>query len=228
MKKKIWMILAGALAVVLVIGGLGAVAAYAQSPTPPTPAAGQTGPGMPGQDGRGPHELDQAGLNAAAKVLGITADDLSAQLKAGKTLDQIATAQGVDAKTVMDAIRAAEPMRLGQNELDAAAKVLGMTSADLSTALQSGKSLETIASEKNVALQKVQDAITAAHNAEMTTQIKDAVTAGTMSQAKADWLLEGLSKGYLNGPDGVGLGFGRGGGHMPGGQPPQAAPTTTP
>jgi predicted transcriptional regulator len=230
MNKRIWMIVGSVLTVLVVIGAVGAVAVYAQSPTPPTPSAGQGAPGGPGNFGGGPHELGQAELNAAAKALGITADDLSAQLKSGKTLDQIATAKGVDPKTVMEAIRAARPLMLGSTELDAAAKALGMTSADLSAELQSGKTLSDVATEKGVSMQTVQDAVQAARNTEMTTQIKQAVTDGKITQDKANWLLEGLDKGYLNGPDSFGFGFGHGPGgpHMPAGQQPQATPSTTP
>lgn len=120
---------------------------------------------------------------------------------------------------------------LGTAELEAAAKVLGMTTDELSTALQSGQTLEEIATEKGVDIADVQAAIQAVHNEEMRAQIEQAVTDGTMTQDKADWLLEGLDKGYLDGPM-FGIGFGRGGhGGLDGmGQPPidQPAPTTTP
>jgi hypothetical protein len=100
--------------------------------------------------------------------------------------------------------------RLGQPALDAAAQALGLTSADLSSELQSGKTLSAIAAEKGVDLKTVQDAIQTARNSQFRTQINQAVTDGKMSQDKADWLLEGLDKGYLNGP-GFGFGFGFGG-----------------
>ena len=94
-------------------------------------------------------------------------------------------------------------------ELDAAANALGMTSADLSAELKSGKTLSAIATEKGVDLQTVQAAIQAARSAQFTTQINQAVTAGKMTQDKANWLLEGLDKGYINGPGfGFGIGFG--------------------
>jgi hypothetical protein len=44
----------------------------------------------------------------------------------------------------------------------------------------------------------------------MRAQIEQALTDGTMTQEKADWLLEGLDKGYLDGGPGFGPGFGRG------------------
>jgi hypothetical protein len=227
MKKQLWMIVAGGLTVLALLGTAAVVAVHAQSPTPTTPGGGQVGPG-PGLGG--PRQLGQAELDAAAKVLGISADDLSTQLQTGKTLDEIATAQGVDPKTVMDAIRSARRPRLGSAEMDAAAKALGMASTDLSTQLNAGMSMADIATQQGVDLQTVQDAIQAARNAEMRTQISDAVTAGMISQAKADWLLEGLSKGYLDGPDGLGLGprMGGAGPHAPGSQQAQPTPSTSP
>jgi hypothetical protein len=115
---------------------------------------------------------------------------------------------------------------LGQEELAAAAKVLGMTTDELSTELRNGNTLQELATQKGVDIQKVNDAITAAHREEMRTQIKQAVTDGTMTQAKADWLLEGLDKGYLDGP-GFGFGFGPHG-HGPNNQPGQQNPAVTP
>jgi hypothetical protein len=83
-----------------------------------------------------------------------------------------------------------------------------MTSADLSAELKSGKTLSVIATEKGVNLQTVQAAIQTARNAQFTTQINHTVTAGKMTQDKADWLLEGLNKGYTNGASFFEFGFG--------------------
>jgi hypothetical protein len=105
---------------------------------------------------------------------------------------------------------------LGQAELEAAAKVLGLTTDDLSTALQGGKTLEQLAQDASVDLQDVQDAIQAAHAAEMRTRIQQAVTDGTITQANADWLLEGLDKGFIGVPGAFGFGHGFGGPHGPG------------
>ncbi|MEW6402249.1 MAG: hypothetical protein AB1649_10645 [Chloroflexota bacterium] len=98
---------------------------------------------------------------------------------------------------------------LGEAELQAAADALGMTTDEVSTALQSGKTLQDLADEAGVDLQVVQDAISAARAEEMRQRIEQAVADGTMTQEKADWLLEGLEKGFLDGP-GFGLGFGHG------------------
>lgn len=95
---------------------------------------------------------------------------------------------------------------LGGAGLDAAAKALGMTTAELTTALQSGKTLEQVAEEAGVDIQDVRDAIQAARADEMRTQIQQAVADGTITQEHADWLLEGLDKGFIGGPGGFGFG----------------------
>ena len=104
----------------------------------------------------------------------------------------------------------------GQAELEAAAKVLGMTTDELSSALQSGKTLQDLATEAGVAIEDVHAAIQAVHETEMRANIAQAVEDGTMTQEKADWLLEGLDKGFMGG--GMGRGFGRGFGGPRGGE----------
>jgi hypothetical protein len=87
--------------------------------------------------------------------------------------------------------------------LQVAAEKLGMTTDELITALQSGKTLEEIAQEKGVDYADIQAAIQEQSQTELRDRIQQAVTAGTISQEKADWLLEGLDKGFIgNGPDG--------------------------
>jgi len=98
--------------------------------------------------------------------------------------------------------------RLGQAELDAAAKVLGMTADEVSTALQNGSTLQDLADKAGVKLADVQAAIQAAHVTEMRDRIKQAVTDGKITQANADWLLEGLDKGYIGVPGAFGMGHG--------------------
>jgi hypothetical protein len=122
----------------------------------------------------------------------------------------------------------------GADDVTAAAKVLGMTDADVTTALQSGKTLATLATDKGVDLPKVIDAIVAADK----TEIAAAVTAGTMTQAQADERIANLAahvtdevNGVAGGPGGPGgrgghggEGGGRGHGGGPGGHGPDAAP----
>ena len=110
---------------------------------------------------------------------------------------------------------------MGLVGLQAAAEALNMTTDELITALRSGKTLEEIATEAGVEFQAVQDAINASHQEELRTRIEQGVADGTISQEKADWLLEGLEKGFLDGP-GFGFGFG------PRGPRPDQAPTAEP
>jgi len=109
---------------------------------------------------------------------------------------------------------------MGETELAAAATVLGMTPDEISTALKDGKTLTDLAATAGVDIQDVQDAISAAHAVEMRAHIEAGVADGSLLQEKATWLLEGLDKGFLDGP-----GFGFGGPHD--GQPgiPPAQPT---
>ena len=119
---------------------------------------------------------------------------------------------------------------LGDAELEAAADVLGMTTDEVTSALQDGKTLQDLADTTGVDIADVQAAIQAVHETEMRDRIAQAVEDGTMTQEKADWLIEGLDKGFIGGGDGFGPGgFGPGfggprGGHGFGnglqGQPP--------
>jgi hypothetical protein len=113
---------------------------------------------------------------------------------------------------------------LGDAELEAAADVLGMTTDEVSSALQAGQTLQDLADEAGVDIEDVHAAIQAVHAEEMRERIAQAVEAGTMTQEKADWLIEGLDKGFIGGGDGFGPGFGGphgfGMGNGPMGQPP--------
>lgn len=99
---------------------------------------------------------------------------------------------------------------LGAEELEAVAEVLGMTSDEVTSALQSGKTLLDLADEAGVDIADVHAAIQAVHATEMRERIAQAVEDGTMTQEKADWLLEGLDNGYMmgGGPGGFGRGLG--------------------
>ena len=111
--------------------------------------------------------------------------------------------------------------RLGTAELEAAAKALNMTTDELKADLESGKTLEQVAEDAGVDFADVQEAVQAAHATEMRTGIQQAVEDGTITQENADWLLEGLDKGFI----GVPGGFGFDGPHGP---RPDHAPTAQP
>jgi len=95
---------------------------------------------------------------------------------------------------------------LGLAGLQVAAEALDMTTDELIAALQGGKTLEQIAEEAGVEYADVQAAIQAARATELRERIQQAVDNGTITQENADWLLEGLEKGFIGGPGGVGFG----------------------
>lgn len=62
-----------------------------------------------GHGGRGGHGGGFGGLETAATAIGITADELRTQLEAGKSVAQVAEAEGVSEQAVIDAlVKAAE------------------------------------------------------------------------------------------------------------------------
>jgi uncharacterized protein YidB (DUF937 family) len=64
---------------------------------------------MPERAGRGEIRWTEEALTVAAEALGMTADELSTALEAGSTLEELATAAGVDAQVVKDAVRNVMP-----------------------------------------------------------------------------------------------------------------------
>ena len=73
---------------------------------------------------------------------------------------------------------------------DAAAKALGMTSDELYTAVQSGKSLADIAKDQKVTVGSLVKAMVAAAESQLTTAVKD----GTLTQAQADTMKSSLTQ----------------------------------
>ncbi|MBN2115418.1 MAG: hypothetical protein JW730_02545 [Anaerolineales bacterium] len=159
------LVLTGGLLVALaVVAVLGATSAFAQGPTdPPQPVEGR-GPG------RGGGPMGGSGFEVAAQALGMTTDELTAALKEGKTLEQVAEAQGVEF-------------------------------ADVQAAMQT------------------------ARDTEMRTRIRQALDDGEITQEHADWLLEGLDKGFLGSKGGFSMGFGAPRGPGRGPAPDGAQPT---
>jgi uncharacterized protein YidB (DUF937 family) len=99
-----------------VVGALVGTPVMSGAQEDPTTTAPATDPGVDADEGRGHGPL--AGvrglkLEAAAEAIGISVDDLKAALKEGKTLAQVAEANGVDRQTLIDALVAA-----GNEQLD--------------------------------------------------------------------------------------------------------------
>jgi hypothetical protein len=94
------------------------------------------GPGMHGPGGMGGmdgvHDLMQAGLDSAAKALGITPDQVRQGLMSGKSLATMAKEKGVATSTVVDALVAEADTRIDQAVKD------GKLTADQATRFKAG------------------------------------------------------------------------------------------
>jgi len=93
----------------------------------------------------------------------------------------------------------------------AAAKALGMTADELSTAVQSGKSLADVAKDQKVSVDALVKAMVAATENQLATAVKD----GTLTQAQADTMKSSLTERITNQVNGIRSG--RGPGHGFGG-----------
>jgi hypothetical protein len=176
-------------------------------------------------------------LEAAATALGMTADELRAELEADKTIADVAGERGVELQTVIEAVVAAgedehvervtafvngerpeggfgrgghrHGMHIG---LEAAATALDMTADELREALSAdGATLASVAEAQGVDVQVVIDALVA----EAQEHLDQAVADGRLTQEEADEKaadLEARITEMVNSerPDGPGPGF-RGG-----------------
>jgi hypothetical protein len=92
---------------------------------------------------------------------------------------------------------------------DKAAEVLGVAPDALFSKLHDeGKSLTDIAEEQGVATDALQEAMNASRAETMRERIQQSVEDGDLSQEQADWMLEGLDKGFMGGRHGHGMGPG--------------------
>jgi hypothetical protein len=96
---------------ILALGTLLTATALAQEETPAPEEELVPVPRM--WSGRGRGMMDETALEAAADVLGMTADELSTQLWGGKTLADLAEEQGVDLADVQAAVEAARDRAMG-------------------------------------------------------------------------------------------------------------------
>ena len=80
------------------------------------------------------------------------------------------------------------------------AELLGLTIEELQDQLQDGKTIQEVADEAGIDLEGFREKMQTANQVDMQTRIEEALANGEISQDQADWLLEGLEKGYLDGP----------------------------
>jgi hypothetical protein len=111
---------------------------------------------------------------------------------------------------------------MGMTQIQAtAAKVLGLTTAQLRTALQGGKSLAEVAKDQKVSVDSLVKALVTSTDVELATAVKD----GTLTQARADKIKSTLTQQITNRVNSVRPG--RGQGHGPrGAQRPSSTGNT--
>src|SRR5215218_9816174 len=78
-------------------------------------AGAQTGGDRPPAEADRPPGGHGPGLDAAAKALNLSVDDLRSKLEGGTTIAQVAQEQGVDVQTVIDAMVADATAHIDQN-----------------------------------------------------------------------------------------------------------------
>ncbi|MEW5721247.1 MAG: DUF2680 domain-containing protein, partial [Chloroflexota bacterium] len=166
--KTKW-ILAGVLAITLLTAGFAGSVALAQGPTPTPPKTWL--------------ELYQQIL---AQKLGTTVEKLQqAMTDARKDAATEGVKQGILTQAQADRMLGNTARGTIANAwLDAAAKTLGMTTTDLTTALRGGKTLLDVAREKNVDVANLRTAIADAEKAAIDQAVKD----GKLTQEQADKL----------------------------------------
>lgn len=153
-------------------------------------------------------------LDAGAKALDLSTEDLLSKLSDGKTtIADVAKQQDVDVQTVIDAMDAVAkaditemvnnpfpvPAKfpglgfrfrggLREDPINAAAKALGVTTEELLTELRDGKSIADIAKTKNVDVSTLIDTLVA----DAKTKLDAAVKAGDLTQDEANKLESAL------------------------------------
>jgi len=144
-KKRLLLLSGGVLVALLLVGLVGVVVVSAQDPTPEPPGPfdrlragpsgwhaggrgrGGLGPGMFGRGGfgRGMFGWGRGGqwtmFDTAAEALGLTPEELFAELHAGKSLEEIAEEQGVEMQAVQEALNAAQ-VEAGRQAIEQAVK----------------------------------------------------------------------------------------------------------
>ena len=92
-------------------------------------------------------------------------------------------------------------------------ELLGLSTEELRELLQDGKTIQELTEEAGVDLGSFKDERRATNQVDMQTRIDEVLANGEITQEHADWLQEGLDKGFLDNPF---LGFGgRGSGERP-------------
>jgi ribosomal protein S20 len=156
--------------------------------------------------------VDEAALAAAAKAAAISAidaavadgtmtkaagDRLTARIKSftGDGCALLAGRLRAAKAAVGAAAGAGKGLGVVKDGLTAAAKVLGLTPAELGARLRGGETLKDVATATGTSY----DAVSAAVLASVKADLDAAVAAGTIRQARADRVLDRLTKALANG-----------------------------
>src|SRR3990172_683038 len=176
-KRTVTLATAGLLAVGLMAGGVGWVAA--QPPVPGTPGPWTSGPGIHTPGGFGVMGAQHTQMQSTlAEALGLTPEELQAQIQAGKTVPQIAQERGVDLTKLQTTMQAqhqtggpamAGPMAGGHGTMagqhsemqSAVANALGLTTEEFQAQIEAGKTVPQIAQERGIDLAKIHEAVQA-------------------------------------------------------------------
>lgn len=97
---------------------------------------------------------------------------------------------------------------------DAVAEVLGLAPEGLFTELHDGKSVAEVAEEQGVEMEVVRDAMEESRIEARKQALEQAVENGRLTQEQADWMIEGLERGFM--PNGHSFDQGRGARPRPG------------
>jgi hypothetical protein len=157
-------------------------------------------------------DIDREAL--LAEALGISVTELEAakeEAQAAALADMVAN--GYLTEEQADSIEARQALKDYIDREAILASALGISVADLQSALEEGTSLRALIEDLGLTFAEVAEAQQAAHEA----AIQEAVADGVISQAQADEILSGS----FGGP---GFGGGRGGFHGPGGGPGNGGP----
>ncbi|MFD2613850.1 hypothetical protein [Paenibacillus gansuensis] len=193
------------------------------------PASSETAPGtaaapaQPTTDGVEHHHRDGKGWHRGfneelLRALKTDEAGLKAQLKAGKSLAEIAQAKGVSRAELKDIMTRAFDQRLNQKkqrfyanldriidakggmfgggkrmmrfDFTAAGTVLGMQESEVHEALRAGKTLAELAKEKGIDPQKLIDA----QVKDMSEKVNEKVKSGKLTQTEADQLKAKLTE----------------------------------
>lgn len=137
--------------------------------------------------------LAAVGATTAASTVTSRVDKIKGALAGLVTDGTLTQAQADQVATTLDSSDALRGGKGGGHggghDLTTAASTLGMSEADLRTALQGGKSLAQVAQDKGVAVDKLISALVTAEKAHIAQEVTD----GGLTQAQADQRLADLT-----------------------------------